>query len=197
MIVGLTGGIGSGKSTVAGRLIEHGIEVINADQISRDVVEPGQPALANISEYFGPQVLTANGEMDRAWLRQQIFSHPDDKQWLEQLLHPLIAEETVNRLNSATSAYCVLESPLLIEMGQDSWCDRVLVIDVPEEIQISRGMARDGNSRGQIENIIAAQASRQQRCERADDVILNDASLEALIAATDKLHQRYLEIASI
>ena len=172
-IVGLTGGIGSGKTAVSDHLQSLGIDIVDADIASRTVVEPGQPALAKIAEHFGDDILLADQSLDRAALRQKIFSNPDDKQWLEALLHPLIAEEISYQLAKAQSPYAIFVSPLLLEAGQDAICDRILVVDVPEELQIARTTTRDNNDEAQVKRIIASQASRQQRLEKADDIIEN------------------------
>ncbi|ROR94769.1 dephospho-CoA kinase [Sinobacterium caligoides] len=191
-IVGLAGGIGSGKTAVSDRFQQLGIEVIDADVAARTVVEPGQPALAKICAQFGDDILLADGQLDRAQLRQRIFSDPEAKSWLEGLLHPLIGEEIFRQLGAARSHYCLFVSPLLFESGQNSLCDRVLLVDVPREIQLSRTMARDNNSRGQVEAILAQQASRETRLEQADDVILNDRDLDHLEGEVARLHRYYL-----
>ncbi|HEY9034982.1 MAG TPA: dephospho-CoA kinase, partial [Pseudomonadales bacterium] len=157
-IVGLTGGIGSGKTAVSDRFQQKGITIVDADLCSRVVVEKGRPALDAIRQHFGDSILTASGELDRAALRQRIFADPDEKAWLEQLLHPLIAEETFRQLESAQSPYVMLVSPLLIESGQDALCDRVLVVDVPESVQLSRTMQRDDNDEQQVRRIMQSQA---------------------------------------
>ena len=194
-VIGLTGGIGSGKSAASAHFESLGIVCVDADQVSRQVVAPGTPALAAIAERHGPDILLADGNLDRAALREIIFSSAEEKQWLEGLLHPLIAEETGRQLAAAQSPYVLFVSPLLIESGQIAWCQRLLVIDVPETLQISRTMARDSNERDQVERIIASQASRQQRLDAADDVICNDKDLQALQSGVETLHQHYLEMA--
>lgn len=195
-IVGLTGGIGSGKTAVSDRFAQLGITVVDADVCARVVVEPGRPALAAIAGKFGDGILTASGELDRAQLRQQVFANPDDRQWLEALLHPLIFEEMWTQLQQASSPYAILVSPLLIEAGQNALCQRILVVDAPEQAQLARTMARDNNSEEQVKAIMAAQASRQQRLDKADDVIVNDADLATLNQRVDALHQRYLALAA-
>ena len=195
LIIGLTGGIGSGKSA-AGDCFRHlGIKVVDADQASRKVVEPGAPALADIAEHFGDEMILSDGHMDRAAMRQRIFTNPDDKQWLEQLLHPLINRWIRDELATAPGPYAVLESPLLLEIGQHSYVDRVAVVDVPEEVQLERACARDGNTREQIEAIIHSQLPRQQRLDRADDVIDNSGSLQHLMEEIRRLHSKYLTLA--
>lgn len=196
LTVGVTGGIGSGKSAAADRLASHGITVVDADLASRWVVEPGRPALAEIRAHFGDDVIDADGRLDRPALRARVFDDPAERQWLEALLHPRIAEEIAGALDAATSPYRVLVSPLLVESGQTRFVDRILVIDVPESVQIRRTMARDGDTEARVRAIIAAQSDRATRLSRADDVIENDDTLEALHARVDALHARYLELAA-
>ncbi len=195
-VVGLTGGIGSGKSAVSARFEELGIAVVDADQASRTVVQPGQPALAAIAEHFGAGILDAGGALDRAQLRQRIFADPAERQWLETLLHPRIAIEIFRGLQEATSPYALLVSPLLLEARQDTLANRVLVVDVEESTQLSRTMARDSNSEQQVRAIIAAQIGRKERLARADDLIRNEGSLAELHAGVDALHRRYLGLAA-
>jgi dephospho-CoA kinase len=195
-VVGITGGIGSGKSAVSDRFKRLGIKVVDADIASREVVKPGQPALAAISEHFGADVIQADGSLDRAHLRALVFAKPDERIWLERLLHPLINEYLRQELASATSPYAILVSPLLKETGQSRFTHRILVVDVPENVQLARTMARDSNDETQVKAIMAAQASRQSRLAIADDVIQNDAGFEALDAAVATLHQRYLALAA-
>ncbi len=194
-IVGLTGGIGSGKTAVSDHLQSLGIDIVDADIASRTVVEPGQPALAQIAEHFGDDILLADQSLDRAALRQKIFSNPEAKQWLESLLHPLIAEEISYQLAKTQSPYAIFVSPLLLEAGQDAICDRVLVVDVPEELQVTRTTERDSNDEEQVKRIIASQISRQQRLEKADDIIENTAGLAELQERVQALHKHYLSLA--
>ena len=195
-VLGLTGGIGSGKSAVAACFKKYGIKVVDADIAARKVVEPGMPALQAIAEHFGEQVLQADGSMDRAALRSIVFNDEQQRHWLEQLLHPVIGEWIATELASATSAYAILESPLLLETEQRKSTQRALVVDVSKELQIERATARDDNTREQIEAIIAAQLPREERLARADDVIDNSGSLEDLQKAVEILHQQYLDIAA-
>lgn len=195
-IVGLTGGIGSGKTAVSDRFQAKGITIVDADLCSRVVVEKGRPALQQIAAHFGADILTADGELDRAALRQRIFANPDEKQWLEKLLHPLIAEELMNQLAQSQSAYTMMVSPLLIESRQNLICDRVLVVDVPEEVQLQRTMKRDSNDAEQVKRIIQSQADRQTRLSYANDVIENNHGLEQLDGAVERLHQQYLALAA-
>jgi dephospho-CoA kinase len=194
-VVGLTGGIGSGKSAVANCFRQLGITVVNADEASRRVVEPGSPALAAIARHFGDEILQGDGSLDRAALRARIFADAAAKQWLEALLHPLIAEWIAQRLAEAQSSYAILESPLLLETSQHQRVKRVLVVDVPEETQIARATARDANSETQIRAIIASQLPREERLARADDVLDNSGDLASLPAKVASLHQRYLAMA--
>ena len=183
MIIGLTGGIGSGKSAAADRFAEaHGIHVVDADIKSRVVVEPGRPALARIVDRFGDAVLLDNGQLNRPALREVVFRDPTQRLWLEELLHPLIREEIVNDLASAQSPYALLVSPLLIESGQHRMTERVIVVDVPESIQLARTAARDQVPLEQVRAIMEAQATRDDRLSQAHDVILNDGDLAALHA---------------
>lgn len=194
-IVGLSGGIGSGKTAVSDRFATRGITVVDADVIARQVVEPGGDALKAIQQHFGDAIVDANGELQRAELRKRIFSNAEDKQWLEALLHPLIATETLNQLEQANGPYVIYVSPLLVEGGQKALCDRLLVIDVPESVQVARTMTRDDNDQAQVERIMASQASRQQRLDAADDVIDNSGDIEHLDAEVETLHQQYLAYA--
>jgi len=195
LIIGLTGGIGSGKSTVAKFFAAKGITVVDADQCSRIVVEPGRPALAEIAARFGKNILLADGSLDRPQLRKIIFENSSDKHWLEQLLHPLIFEEILRQLEQAPGSYAILESPLLIEAGQSAICHRTLVVDATEEEQIKRATQRDNNSRELIEAIMKTQAHRSDRLAKADDVIDNhEADLQKLEQHVNWLHQKYLEL---
>lgn len=194
--VALTGGIGSGKSTVANAFAACGVNVIDADIIAREVVEPGTPALGAIVEHFGPQMLLADGSLDRRRLREKIFSQPEEKQWLNVLLHPQIQQETQRRMRQATSAYVLWVVPLLVENKLWTRADRVLVVDVSKETQLARTVARDGVSRQHAENILAAQATREARLAVADDVIDNNGSPDTLAGDVARLHQRYLTLAA-
>lgn len=194
-IVGLTGGIGSGKSAVAARFRARGILVVDADQAARAVVEPGTPALAAIAEHFGAGVIQADGTLDRAALRRLVFDDAAERRWLEQLLHPRIGEWLRARLAEAPGPYAILESPLLFEGTQHRMVQRSLLVDVPEEVQVARAAARDGNSPEQIRAIMAAQLSRDERRARADDCIDNSGPPEALDAQVEALHRRYVALA--
>lgn len=194
--VALTGGIGSGKSTVADNFSRLGITVVDADIIARQVVEPGQPALNIISEHFGPEILLPDGTLNRRVLRERIFSSPAEKQWLNALLHPLIHQRTQTEISQALSPYVLWVVPLLVENNLQQKADRVLVVDVSPEVQIARTIARDKVSREHAQQIIAAQATREARLNAADDVINNDGAPEKVAAHVDRLHRQYLELAS-
>lgn len=196
-IVGLTGGIGCGKTTIANIFAEHNITIVDADIVARDVVTVGSPALAYISKHFGANFIQADGQLDRALLRKQIFSNDADKLWLNNLLHPLIREQLIAQMKAAKSTYCILVAPLLIENNLTMLVNRVLVIDVSETTQINRTTSRDNNSVEQVKAIIASQASRKVKQDHADDLLNNDHStLEELKDAVEKLHQDYLTLAA-
>lgn len=193
-ILGLTGGIGSGKSAVAQHFIDLGVHLVDADHAARWVVEPGKPALGKIVEHFGGEVLQADGQLDRSALRKRIFANADDRRWLEALLHPLIGQEIMQYLARAKSPYAILVSPLLIESGQHKLTQRVLVVDAPEQLQVQRTMARDQSSDEQVQAILKAQASRAERLKHADDVLLNDRDLAWLQSEVARLHHFYLSL---
>jgi dephospho-CoA kinase len=193
--IGLTGGIASGKSTVARLFAERGVPVIDLDQVAREVVEPGQPALAAIVELFGAEVLDAAGRLDRAALRARVFRDEAARRRLEALLHPLILEAGVQHVASAGGPYQVIVAPLLVEFGLSNWVDRVLVVDCPAEMQLERLMARDGSDETLARSILAAQASREARLAAAHDVIVNDGPAERLAGAVAELDALYREIA--
>lgn len=193
-VIGLTGGIGSGKSTVARLFGDLGVHWVDADDVAREVVEPGTPALAEIAEHFGDEILTSEGELDRAQLRAIVFQEPEERVWLEALLHPIIRKELIRQLNPENYQlpYVLLVSPLLLETDQHEMVDRIIVIDVPKDVQLERTMARDTNSREQVERIIAAQMSREDRLARADEVIDNDRPLDDVTRQVRELHERLL-----
>ncbi|WIX02040.1 dephospho-CoA kinase [Stutzerimonas balearica] len=193
-ILGLTGGIGSGKSAAAERFAELGVHVVDADQVARSVVEPGSAALAQIVDRFGVPILASSGELNRAALRERIFTSVEDRHWLERLLHPLIRQEIWASLSRAESPYAVLVSPLLVESRQHEQVDRVLVVDVPEDLQLQRVLARDQVSEDQVRAILAAQARREDRLRHANDVLVNDRDLSWLRQEVDRLHDRYLQL---
>jgi|TARA_B100000809_G_scaffold105604_1_gene104105 dephospho-CoA kinase len=192
MIIGLTGGIGSGKTATSDAFKSLGIDIIDADMSSRRVVERGQPALEDIQDHFGSDILDSENNLDRAKLREIIFKDPKERVWLEELLHPKIAQHIKDQLESSKSPYCVLVSPLLLETEQKSFCSSVLVVDVPEESQISRTSKRDGVSEEQVKSIIATQINREQRLKQADEIIINDGSIEELKEKILVLHTKYL-----
>lgn len=195
-IVALTGGIGSGKSTVADAFARLGVDVIDADVIARQVVEPGQPALVALRDRFGDRVLLADGRLNRAELRHIIFNSPADKLWVNNLLHPLIHAETQRQLALARSPWCLWVVPLLVENRLHTLANRVLVVDVDTETQLARTMARDRIGREQAEKILAAQATREARLAVADDIIDNSAAPDAITARVAVLNQRYLALAA-
>jgi dephospho-CoA kinase len=196
-IVGLTGGIGSGKSTVAKAFSQLGISSVDADQASRAVVEPGMPALASIANHFAnTNIILADGQLNRPLLRDIIFSNADEKKWLEALLHPLIRDWIVSQLQAARGDYVILESPLLFETDQHQLVDTVLLVDIPVELQLERASSRDGNNAEQIQRIIDAQMSRDDRCARADWVLDNTQPLDSLEGSVLKLHQQFVERAT-
>lgn len=192
--LGLTGGIGSGKSAAAQHFIDLGVHLVDADHAARWVVEPGRPALAQIAEHFGPSVLQPDGQLDRSALRGLIFQHPEQRRWLEALLHPLIGQEIVNYLARAESPYAILVSPLLVESGQYKMTQRVLVIDAPEALQIQRTMLRDSTSEEQVKAILSVQAHRELRLSHADDVLVNDRDPAWLKSEVERLHHFYLTL---
>ena len=193
-ILGLTGGIGSGKSAVAEHFANLGVHTVDADQAARWVVEPGRPALLQIAQHFGDGVLLPTGELNRAALRERIFADPAERQWLERLLHPLIRSEIADHLARADSPYAIMVSPLLIESGQYRTVDRVLVVDVPEVLQIARTVARDQASEEQVRAILKVQAAREERLRHADDVLVNDRDLSWLRSEVERLHHFYLQL---
>lgn len=194
--VALTGGIGSGKTTIANAFAARGIEIVDADVIARQVVEPGQPALQAIRARFGEEIIQHDGRLNRQALRQRIFSSPPDKAWLNALLHPLIHRETRRQLELAKSAWCLWVIPLLVENNLQHLADRVLVVDVSRETQLARTMARDAISREQAEHILAAQVTREERLAAADDIIDNGGSPDDVAAQVALLDQRYRQLAA-
>ncbi len=200
LIVGLTGGIGSGKSEACRRFIARGITVIDADIVARDVVEPGKPALEKIREHFGDEILLPANEsqqhaLNRSKLREIIFNNPLEKAWVEELLHPIVNQQIREQLANASGPYTILASPLLLETQQYRLVDRILVIDASEALQIERASQRDTNNEAQIRAIMSTQLSRQERCAKANDIIQNHGSLIELDEQIENLHQLYLELA--
>ncbi len=194
-VVGITGGIGSGKSAVTDRLASRGIDIVDADVVAREVVAPGEDTLSAIVAHFGDHILQADGSLDRAALRQIVFQDPAQRHWLEDVTHPAIRTRMKAQLESARGPYAVLVSPLLLESEQRALVDYVVVVDVPPELQIERASQRDQNSREQIERIMAAQLSRDKRLLGADDVIDNSGTLPFLEQQVDLLHQKLLKLA--
>jgi len=195
-IVALTGGIGSGKSTVADAFSRLGITIIDADVIARQVVEPDAPALKAIEARFGSTILNDDGTLNRRRLRKYIFSDSSEKDWLNSLLHPIIHQETQRQIAASTSPYCLWVVPLLVENQLQKKADRVLVIDVSPETQIQRTMARDRVSREHAEQILSAQATREARLAVADDVIDNNGAPDAIASDVARLHAQYLKFAA-
>lgn len=195
LTVALTGGIGSGKSSVSKRFEALGVPVIDADVLSRELVSPGAPALQEIARQLGPELIRPDGSLDRAALRNRIFDDPRQRRQLEEILHPRILAGMQQRLATLEAPYAVLVIPLLLEAGQARLADRILVVDCPVESQMARVRQRDGLSAVQVERILAAQASREARLAMADDVIDNSGSLAALTGAVDRQHQAYLQLA--
>jgi len=192
--LGITGGIGSGKSSVCRFFAEQGIDIVEADDISREVVVPGSSCLKAIEAKFGREILLADGSLNRALMRERIFVSDENKHWLEALLHPAIRSLIIERLNSAKGPYCILSSPLMFETNQLGMVDRILVVDVPEAVQLERASARDGVTREQIQAIMNSQIHRDARLKRADDIIDNSGSLEETRKFALELHQKYLTI---
>ena len=194
MIIGLTGGIGSGKSTVSRILKNKGIDIVDADCVAHEVVEPGTPAFAEIKKHFGSEILQG-GALNRALLRQVIFSDPEQKQWLETLLHPIIHNELLRQLKMAKSAYKILEAPLLLENHLQGLCYQTVLVDVPARLQLERASQRDGTAQEQIQAIIASQMPREQKRQLADIILDNSADKATLTAKVEALHLRLLALA--
>jgi dephospho-CoA kinase len=194
-VVGITGGIGSGKTTVTDLFAKYAIEVIDADVIAREVVEPGTPALKAIINKFGQSVLDESDSLDRAKLRRLVFNDIEVKNWLNQLLHPAIRRQMLLQTQQAKSDYCLLSVPLLVENKLNEQVDRVVIVDVDEPTQLQRTLLRDKTNEKQIRTIMSAQATRQQRLEVADDVIDNNGGTDALFKQVFQLHQYYLQLA--
>lgn len=200
MIIGVTGGIASGKSTVARAFAALGIPWVDADDVAREIVEPGEPALAEIAAHFGAAVITADGRLDRRALREIVFADEAQRRRLEAITHPRVRERLtahLARLEAQSAPYVLLVSPLLFESGQAALVDRCLVIDVPESVQIARTAARDDVDEAQARAIVAAQMSRQARLARADDVIDNAAGEDALARQVAELDRRYRAAADL
>jgi len=194
LVIGLSGGIGSGKTAVSDRFIALGIHVVDADIAARTIVEPNKPAWQDIKEFFGNEVPLEDLTLNRTWLRQQVFADTDKRKKLEEFTHPRIRAEIIRDLDNSNSAYTLLVSPLLIESGQIKLVEKVIIIDVPEALQIERTCSRDNNDSEQVKRIIAAQLPRDKRLEHADWVIDNSEALETLDARIEALHQELLTL---
>ena len=194
-ILGLTGGIGSGKSAASHWFEQQGIVVVDADIVAREIVEIGQPALEQIRQAFGDWVLLADGSLNRRALREHIFQFQDARQTLESITHPAIRQSIIRQLSAAASPYVILVSPLLFETNQHELTQRNLLIDADIELQIARASQRDGQNVEQIKKIIKAQMSRKEKRQHADDIVLNDGDLEHLYRQLEPLHQSYLQYA--
>ncbi|MCE2596109.1 dephospho-CoA kinase [Motilimonas cestriensis] len=190
-ILGLTGGIGSGKSAASNIFKALGVAVVDADVVAREVVMPSSAsgALSQIAAHFGQHILLPDGQLNRAKLREKVFADVTEKQWLNNLLHPLIRQSLLSQLQACKGEYAILEAPLLIENDLLSYIDKLVIVDVPEDVQLKRAMARDNNSKAQIESIMAAQVSRAQRLKLADYVLDNSADVNALAQQVKDLHQ--------
>ncbi len=191
LVIGLTGGIASGKSTVAALFGKLGVPILDADLLTRELVAPGQPALREIADCFGPEFLNENGELDRSRLRQRVFSDLEARKRLEGILHPRVYTAIRERLDTITAPYCVVVVPLLVETADFALFDRILVINVPEETQIDRLMARDRVDADQARRILEAQASRAQRLAAATEVIENAGGIAELEGEVARLHSLY------
>lgn len=193
--VGLTGGVGSGKTTVSTLFHALGTDIIDADAISRNLVSPGSPLLEKILAHFGTAIADPSGGLDRGALRERIFHDPGAKAWLEALLHPVIRDEIQRQIDTGKSPYAIVVIPLLVESGSYGFLDRVLVVDAPEADQVTRLCQRDGISRELAQRMLATQATRQQRLDKADDVIDNSGQPENLAQQVQGLHETYLKLA--
>lgn len=196
LTIGLTGGIASGKSTVAHEFKRLGAEVIDADDVARDVVAPGEPALDEIVELFGSEVLNENGELDRAALRERVFNDEQARRQLESIIHPRVRKRLEETKNRSKAPYVILVVPLLAEGSLGRMMDRILVVDVPEEVQIDRLVERDGIDRRLAERMLKAQARREQRLAIADDVFLNTGGLDTISEVVQRLHNAYLKMSA-
>lgn len=195
-VVGMTGGIGSGKSTTTRLFADLGVPIIDTDMIARELVEPGRPCLHDVVRRFGTEILDEDGHLDRGKLRKHIFAKVGERKALEAILHPAIREEVAKRVASVHGPYCIVVIPLLLESGQRDLVDRVLVVDCVVETQIARASARDGVSRPDVEAVMRVQVSRSERLAAADDVLNNDTTLDALRRQVHALHARYLALAA-
>ncbi len=194
LIIGLTGGIGSGKSVASDKFKSLGITIVDADVASRTVVEPGKPALKEIEDHFGSGIITAEGKLDRNNLREIIATDPEERKWLESVTHPKIGEQITKEISESTSVYTLFVAPLLLETNSQEMCSRVVVVDVPKDVQIQRTVKRDKVSENQVEQMVAAQMEREKRLEKADDVLLNSGTIEDLEKQVEELHNKYMQM---
>lgn len=192
LVIGLTGGIGSGKTAAANLFSDHGVPVIDADELARDVVRPGEPAFEEIVREFGAGVLNESGELDRRAMRDSVFADSGKRSRLEAIIHPRVYARMKRALDALDAAYAIVVVPLLIESGGTDLVDRILVVDAPKELQIERVSRRDGTSAAAVERVLAAQLDREARLAKADDIIENEASQAALERQVEALHRRYL-----
>lgn len=195
-VVGLTGGIACGKTTVANLFAEYGIDLVDADVIARDVVAIGSDGLKAIAAHFGEAILLVDGSLNRVALRAEVFNHPKQRLWLNNLLHPMIRQKMLAQIKASRSPYVIMVAPLLFENDLDSLVSTTLVVDISPELQISRTIQRDGVSKQQVEHILASQMPREQRLARADDIIDNQGKHELLRSQVCRLHQQYLQQAA-
>jgi len=196
-ILGLTGGIGAGKTLVSNHLASLGIEIVDADVIARDVVAIGSDGLNAIAKHFGNTILLEDGSLNRAKLREIIFADSEQKSWLNNLLHPMIRQNITEQLNNAKSTYVVLSAPLLFENKLDALCNHTLMVDVPVEVQLTRTATRDSVSAEQVKNIIAAQMSREDKRQKADSILDNHREIALVLTEVETLHRTFLQQAKI
>jgi len=196
-ILGLTGGIGAGKTLVSNHLASLDIEIVDADVIARDVVAIGSDGLNAIDQHFGHAILLDDGSLNRAKLREIIFADSEQKNWLNNLLHPLIRQNITEQLTNAKSPYVVLSAPLLFENKLDALCDHTLLVDVPVEVQLARTANRDSVSTEQVKNIIAAQMSREDKLQKADSILDNHREISSVLLDVEELHHAFLQQAEI
>ena len=195
LIIGLTGGIGSGKSVASDKFASLGITVVDADVASRTVVEPGMPALKEIESHFGSEIIAGDGQLDRTKLREIIASDAEERKWLESVLHPRIGEQIAKEISESTSPYTLFVAPLLLETNSQEMSARVVVVDVTKEVQVERTAERDEVSTDQVEQMVSAQMEREKRLGKADDVLLNTGTIEELEKKVEELHKKYLQMA--
>ena len=194
LVIGLTGGIASGKSTVGDLFIELGVPLLDGDHVAREVVAPPSPTLAAIAAHFGPDYLLADGSLDRRRLRERVFAEPAARRELEAITHPLIRQRILAWREAQTAPYCILSVAILVESGMNRLVDRILVVDVPQATQLERLVTRDGIAEPLAQQMIAAQASRAERLARADDVVDNTREPQSLIAQVARLHRLYIQL---